>query len=46
MTFRDVPDDKIIEPPLQMLDFVMALEAVRPSVGQRIGCGSLGLGDN
>lgn len=32
MTYHDVPDDKVVEPPLQMLDFITALRVVRPSL--------------
>lgn len=34
MSYREIPFDKIIEPPLQMTDVIMALKSARSSVDQ------------
>lgn len=34
MTYREVPHDMVVEPPLQMIDFIAALKAAKKSVDQ------------
>jgi vacuolar protein-sorting-associated protein 4 len=35
ITYREIADDNILEPPLQMIDLITALREVKPSIEQR-----------